>query len=59
MQNLTIYFNILWLALAHIVIINKEILRAADSEDLILLTSAPVILVILLININIGLLSSP
>ena len=57
MQNLTIYFNIL--ALAHIVIINEEILRAADSEDLILLTSAPVILVILLININIGLLSSP
>lgn len=55
MQNLTIYFNIL--ALAHIVIINKEILCAADSEDLILLTSAPVILVILLININIGLLS--
>ena len=57
MQNLTIYFNILWLALAHIVIINKEILRAADSEDLILLTSTPIILVILLININIGLLS--
>ena len=57
MQNLTIYFNILWLALAHIVIINKEILCAADSEDLILLTSAPIILVILLININIGLLS--
>ena len=55
MQNLTIYFNIL--ALAHIVIINEEILRAADSEDLILLTSAPIILVILLININIGLLS--
>ena len=55
MQNLTIYFNIL--ALAQIVIINKEILRAADSEDLILLTSAPIILVILLININIGLLS--
>ena len=55
MQNLTIYFNIL--ALAHIVIINEEILRAADSEDLILLTPAPVILGILLININIGLLS--
>ena len=55
MQNLTIYFNIL--ALAHIVIINEEILRAADSEDLIFLTSAPVILGILLINIDIGLLS--
>ena len=55
MQNLTIYFNIL--ALAHIVIINEEILRAADSEDLILLTSAPVILGILLINIDIGLFS--
>ena len=55
MQNLTIYFNIL--ALAHIVIINEEILRAADSEDLILLTPAPIILGILLININIGLLS--
>ena len=55
MQNLTIYFNIL--ALAHIVIINKEILCAADSEDLILLTSAPIILGILLINIHIGLLS--
>ena len=55
MQNLTIYFNIL--ALAHIVIINEEILRAADSEDLILLTSAPIVLVILLINIDIGLLT--
>ena len=55
MQNLTIYFNIL--ALAHIVIINEEILRAADSEDLILLTSAPIVLGIFLINIDIGLLS--
>ena len=55
MQNLTIYFKIL--ALAHVVIINEEILRAADSEDLILLTSAPIILCILLINIDIGLLS--
>ena len=55
MQNLTIYFNIL--ALAHIVIINEEILRAADSEDLIFLTSAPIVLCILLINIDIGLLS--
>ena len=55
MQNLTIYFNIL--ALAHIVIINEEILRAADSEDLILLTSAPIVLGILLINIDIGLFS--
>ena len=55
MQNLTIYFNIL--ALAHIVIINEEILRAADSEDLVFLTFTPVILCILLINIDIGLLS--
>lgn len=55
MQNLTIYFNIL--ALAHIVIINEEILRAADCEDLILLTPAPIVLCILLINIDIGLLS--
>ena len=56
MQNLTIYIVIYYfLALAHIVIIHEEVLRAAHSKDFVFVTPVTVTLVIFLINIHIGL----